>query len=172
MASRYAQATGWAEPESISGVPVVSQANDPPALAFDGQAFVAAWTAQDAGKRYAYTARYDLKTGWDAYEKQQTTAADGTSAATMPRLVSDGRSNLLLVFAQGTAPTFTLMSQRYSHKAWGAIKALPSGTISDQNFEDQHRLPLSMSMNGLAALAWTNADSVNYVRTVRLASFF
>ncbi len=172
MASRYVQATGWGSPEVISGSPVVDSVVEAPALAFDGQAFVAAWTAQDAGKRYTYTARYEPATGWGTYEKQQTTAADATSAARMPRLVSDGRGNLLLVFAKGTAPTYTLVSQRHSKSSWGKIQALPGGTVSNKNFEDGNILPLSMSANGLAALGWTNYDSVNYDSDVLLASFY
>lgn len=171
MASRYLQATGWAEPEVISGAPVVDLLEDAPALTFDGEAYVAAWTGLSAGKRYTYTARYDLDTGWGTYQKQQT-AVDGTSAARMPRLVSDGRGNLLLVFAKGATPTFTLMTQRYSAGAWGAITAVPGATVERSDFENADILPLSMSANGLATLAWTNYNSVDYVSTVRLASFF
>ncbi len=172
MASRYLQATGWEAPEVISGAPVVDSVVEAPALAFDGQAFVAAWTAQDAGKRYTYSARYEPATGWAPYEKQQEAAADGTTVARMPRLVGDGRGNLLLVFATGTAPTYTLVSQRYSKAGWGKLQALPGGTVSNKNFEGDDILPLSMSANGLAALAWTNYDSVNYDRDVLLASFY
>jgi hypothetical protein len=172
MASRYSQQTGWAGPELISGALAVDLINDAPGLTFDGEAFVAAWMALEGGKRYTYTARYDLKTGWGIYEKQQTITADGTSAARMPRLVSDGRGNLLLVFAKGKTPTYSLMYQRYAKGAWSAITAVPGGTVTQPYFEDADILPLSISANGLGALAWTNYDSANYVSTVRLASFF
>jgi hypothetical protein len=172
MASRYSQQTGWAGPELISGALAVDLINDAPGLTFDGEAFVAAWMALEGGKRYTYTARYDLKTGWGIYEKQQTITADGTSAARMPRLVSDGRGNLLLVFAKGKTPTYSLMYQRYAKGAWSAITAVPGGTVTQPYFEETDILPLSISANGLGALAWTNYDSANYVSTVRLASFF
>jgi Bacterial Ig-like domain len=171
MASRFSQSI-WAEPESVSGALTVDLLESPPALAFDGKGFIAAWTAQEAGKRYAYTARYDLKTGWDTYQKQQTAADDGTSAPTMPRIVSDKRGNSLLVFAKGAAPAYTLMYQRYSDGVWGTIQPVPGGAVANAYFENLRTMPLSMSANGSAALAWTNYDAAKYLSTVRLASFF
>lgn len=170
MASRFAQSV-WGEPVRLSGATTVDVLETAPALVFDGQSFVAAWTAKDSGKRYTYTARYDLKAGWESSEKQQA-AADGTSAAVMPALVSDGRGNLLLVFAKGADPTYSLAYQRYSAHTWGPITAVPGGTITNQAFEGLGGLRLSMSSNGLAALAWTNYDAVKYVSAVRLASFY
>jgi hypothetical protein len=170
MASRFAQSV-WAEPVSLSGANTVDDVEAAPALVFDGQSFVAAWTAKDSGNQYTYTARYDLKTGWQPYEQQQA-AADGTSAPVMPALVSDGRGNLLLVFARGADPTYSLAYQRYSAQSWGPIAAVPGGTIKNQGFVGLGGLRLSMSPNGLAALAWTNYDAVKYVSAVRLASFY
>lgn len=171
MASRFVQ-SAWTAPESISGALVVDAFYEPPALAFDGQAFVAAWTAQEAGEYYAYTARYDLKTGWDAYQKQQTVAADGSIAAKMPRLVSDGRGNLLLVYAKGEGSSFELLYQRYANETWGSINPVPGGAVSSPDFEAK-TLALSMSSNGLAALAWADYGSPNdFISSVRLASFY
>lgn len=169
MASRYVL-SAWTAPKSVSPALVVDEFHEPPALAFDGQAFVAAWTAQEAGKYYTYTARYDLKTGWDAYQKQQTVAADGTSAAKMPRLVSDGRGNLLLVYAKGQGSSFTLVYQRYANGAWGDITPVPGGTVSTRDF-GYKTLALSMSSNGLAALAWANYGT-DFISSIRLASFY
>jgi hypothetical protein len=175
MASRFVQ-SAWTQPESISGALAVDAFWDAPgyALAFDGQAFVAAWTAQEGGESYAYTARYDLKTGWDPYQKQQISAADGTSA-TAPLLVSDGRGNLLLVYAKGAAPTYTLVYQRYAAGAWSAIKPVPGGTLSSQDLHtSEYRLALSASSNGLASLAWANYDYTgdSPMAGIRLASFY
>jgi hypothetical protein len=172
MASRYSQATGWDAPESISGVPIVKSVYEPPGLAFDGEAFVAAWTAEEGGKYYTYTARYGSATGWGAAARQQVTVADGTSALKMPRLVSDGRGNLLLVFAKGAAPTFSLVYQRYAHGAWGALKAVPEGTVTNQSFESSAVMPLSMNGGGLAALSWSNHDDYGRITGIRLASFY
>jgi hypothetical protein len=174
MASRFSQKTGWAEPEPISGDLNVVALFERPGLVFDGHDFVAAWTANDAGKYYTYTARYDLKAGWTAYEKQQTVAADGTTVLRTPRLVGDGRGNLMLLWAKGVAPTFTLVYQRYSSGAWGPITAVPGGTISSNTFITAgEELDLSMNASGLAALSWANYDkATGYITTVRLASFF
>jgi hypothetical protein len=174
MASRYSLATGWDAPESISGAPIVKSGYEPPALAFDGEAFVAAWLAEDGGKSYTFTARYEAANGWGAPVRQQVTAADGTSALRMPRLVSDRRGNLLLVFAKGAAPTYTLVYQRYAHGAWDAIKAVPGGTVANQYFESNSGTVLALSMNdsGLAALSWGNYDQDYRISAIRLASFY
>jgi hypothetical protein len=120
----------------------------------------------------AYSARYDLKTGWNPYDKQQKTAGDGTSAARMPRLASDRRGNLLLLFAEGAAPTFSLVYQRYTAGAWGPILTLPGGVITSEVFEDVPGGQMSMNASGLAAFAWGDRDASNFIATVRLASFF
>jgi hypothetical protein len=44
--------------------------------------------------------------------------------------------------------------------------------MTNQGFVGLGGLRLSMSPNGLAALAWTNYDAVKYVSAVRLASFY
>jgi hypothetical protein len=175
MASRYSRSTSWEAPEAISGALVVNAVYEPPALVFDGEAFVAAWTAQEAGKQYTFTARYDSTTGWGAYARQQVTAEDGTSALKMPRLVSDGRGTSLLVYAKGAAPTYTLVYQRYAHGAWNALKAVPGGSVTNRYFEEGgNALVLALSMNGsgLAALSWANYDENYRISVIRLASFY
>jgi hypothetical protein len=174
MASRYSRATGWEAPELISGTLLVESRYEPPALVFDGQVFVAAWTAQEGGKRYTFTARYDAAKGWGAAARQQVAAADGTSALKMPRLASDGRGNLLLVFAKGAAPTYSLVYQRYAQGAWQSLKAVPGGTVSYQYFEARDSvLALSMNASGLAALSWGNYDQDGQrLSGIRLASFY
>jgi len=173
MASFFSRQTGWAEPQAIAGNLKLAPYFEQPGLVFDGQDFVAAWTASDAGKFYTYTARYDLEAGWGAFEKRQTAVADGTSAVRSPRLVGDGRGNLLLVWAKGTAPTFTLVYQRYSGGVWGPITAVPEGTVTSASFENGNDLQLSMNADGLAALSWANYDTATgYIAAVRLASFY
>jgi hypothetical protein len=172
MASRFVQSSGWAAPELVSGALLVEAADDVPALAFDGKQFVAAWTATESGKTSAYTARYDLKTGWNTYDKQQQTAGDGTSAKRMPRLTSDRRGNLLLVFAEGAGPTYSFVYQRFTAGAWGQILTLPGGVINNKLFEDTELGRMSMNASGLAALAWGDLDASNYVSAIHLASFF
>jgi len=174
MANRYSLAS-WEDAEPISGGLTVDLSDiydHAPALAFDGQTFVAAWTALDAGKRYVFTARYDAKTGWGEYERQQKAASDGTSAPTMPALVSDGRGNLILVFAKGaTGSTYSRVYQRYSNDAWGPITALPDGAMNSEDLSNHRSFPLAISTNGLAAIAWSHYDD-NFTFSVHLASFF
>jgi hypothetical protein len=170
MASRFAQ-SAWSQPELVSGTLMVDVVEDPPSLVFDGHDFIAAWSARENGKRFAYTARYKLATGWNAYQKQQT-ATDAATALKMPRLVSDGRGTLLLVYAAGTGSSFSLMYQRYANGAWGSINPVPGGSVSSQSFESNDTVSLSMSQNGLAALAWTDRDDGQYIKAIRLASFF
>jgi hypothetical protein len=174
MANRFSLAS-WEDAEPISGELTVdlSDIHDhAPALVFDGQTFVAAWTALDAGKRYVFTARYDAKTGWGQYERQQKAASDGTSAPIMPALVSDGRGNLLLVFAKGaTGATYSRVYQRFSNDAWGPITALPDGAMNSEDISNHRSLPLAISTNGLAAIAWSHYDD-NFTFSVHLASFF
>lgn len=170
-ASRFSK-TGWAQPEIISGALTVDLINEAPALTFDGQAFVAAWVALDDGNRYTYSARYDLTTGWAPHQKRQGASPDGTSANRMPRLASDGRGNLILVFAKGAGAAFTLVYERYSNQEWSGLTDVPGGSVTNINFETQDILPLSMSANGLAVLAWSNYDTIKYASTVRLASFY
>ena len=174
MASRYSASTGWDAPEPISDTLVVESRYEPPALVFDGEVFVAAWTALEAGKRLTFTARCEVATGWGAYRKQQVNAADGTSALKMPRLVSDGRGTSLLVFAKGAEPTYSLVYQRYANGAWDALKAVPGGSVTNKYFEDSSRAVLALSMNssGLAALSWGNYDDFERISVIRLASFY
>jgi hypothetical protein len=170
MANRFSKSSGWTNAQAISGSLLVTL-DDPPALVFDGQGFVAAFTALDAGKAYTYTARYNSVTGWEAYERRQLSAGD-TSAPRMPRLVSDGRGNLMLVFAKGAGSAFTLMYQRYAAGTWGAINALPGGSITNPAFLITSALPLSMNSSGMAALAWANNDASLVISSIRLASFY
>jgi hypothetical protein len=174
MANRYSQAGGWDTPEPISGATIVKLTSDAPALAFDGEAFMAAWVAEESGKYYTFTARYDATKGWGAAVRQQMTAADGTSALKMPRLVSDRRGNSLVVFATGAAPTYTLAYRRYARGAWEVLKGVEGGTLVNPYFESNGSAVLALSMNdsGLAALSWGNYDENYRISVIRLASFF
>jgi hypothetical protein len=100
-------------------------------------------------------------------------AADGTSAGRMPRLATDGRGHLMLVYATGAAPSFKLRYQRYLNDAWGLITDIPDGAVSSTSFELTDILPLSMSRNGLGALAWATHDGNEaFTTAIRLASFY
>ena len=64
------------------------------------------------------------------------------------------------------------MYQRFAAGTWGAINALPGGSITDGAFLIASALPMSMNANGMAALAWANYDASNVITGIRLASFY
>lgn len=172
IASRYTQAAGWEDVDALGGDLVVDIVDDAPALVFDGVGYVAAWTALVSGARYNYTARYDLTTGWSNYELVQKAVADGKTVARMPRLGADGRGNVLLVWAKGASPTYTLMWQRYARGSWSAASPVAGGTVTAKLFESDTRLPFSVNASGQAVLAWPNTDANGNITGIRLASFF
>jgi hypothetical protein len=170
-ASRYQPASGWDTPLAISGAETVTILDEAPALVFDGSDFVAAWTAESGGKLYTYTARYAASSGWDVPQRRQTVAADGFSASHMPRVGSDGRGNLLLVWAKGTAPNFSLVYQRFTGGMWRGIQEIDGAGIKSPTFESSQALPFAVNPNGLGVVAWGNYDATT-LTAVRLASFF
>jgi Bacterial Ig-like domain len=178
--SLFSRISGWqSSPYSLQSY--LAGFDEAPGLAYDGEAFTAAWVDKpfDAGvdlcgkNNCTWFARYDLQRAtWGVSDVQQKGAAD-VAAPKMPRLVSDGRGNSLLVWAKpaATANNFTLVYQRYTNGKWGAITPLPGGSVADKAFA-QHPLPLSMNASGMAALAWGNYDSSGLIPGIRLASFF
>jgi hypothetical protein len=171
MASRLDTGGTWESLGEVAPSLLARPTYDAPGLVFDGTAFVAAFTASDGQALNTYTARFDLKRGkWTAPERRQA-AGDAASAARMPRLVTDPRGNLLLVWVTGTGPSFNLVYQRYADGAWSDTTPVPGGTVLNENFAaSNYAMPLSISDNGMAALAWGNYDP-GLVK-VRLASFF
>jgi len=178
VASSFSRSSGWGGATPLTSTLVVDPINDRPGLVFDGKTFVAAFTGSDASKLAAYSVRYDtVAQGWDAAEKRQA-ASDLASAARMPRLASDGRGNLMLVWTTGVSPNYKLVYQRYANGAWGETQVVPGGAITNQRFETgldynpEPPFPLAMNHLGLGALSWANASSIGAITGVRLASFF
>lgn len=174
MASFFSSEGDWLEAETVSDDLSVSLLWSPPALVFDGTDWVAAWTAVNAQDRWlTYTARYKATTGWSDPEPQQG-IDDELAAKRMPRLVADRRGNLMLVWAIGTEPDLKQVYQRYTHGSWGAITELPSGDIHFQSFEADYpvNLPISITDNGLIALAWGQRGEDGLLTEARLASFY
>jgi hypothetical protein len=173
MASQFSRTTGWASPVSIAASLIGKPTFEPPGLAFDGSTFVAAFTATDGNKLGTYTLRYDAQADtWTDPERRQA-AADAASITRMPRLAGDARGNLLLVWATGTTPSFSLVYQRYAHGAWSKTTEVPGGSLTQKYFSDSNApFPLTVANNGLAALAWGNNNASNQLNNIRLASFY
>lgn len=179
-ASHFSEADeAWAEPVDLtSSTLVLDPSDDAPGLVFDGTTFVGAFTATStANVRSTYTVRYDrLAEGWDLQGKRQS-AADAESARRMPRLVSDGRGHLLLVWATGLSPSFKLVYQRFSVNVWSETQTLPGGAIASKYFErgfdnwPPPALPITMNAAGMAAIAWSNYEASGALLKIRLATF-
>lgn len=179
MASLFSPGEGWANPTPLTAsVPLPLPAmDDAPGLVFDGETFVGAVTGGvQAPERFTYSVRYDaVADGW-TYEKHQAGVA--TTSQRMPRLLGDGRGNLILIWAIGATPSFILVYQRYANGQWSETRSLPNGGILDSQFETgldanpPPPLPASMNAGGLAAVAWSNFIGVHTATNIRLASFF
>jgi len=170
LASHY-NGESWETPVRISGTFPSATRSEPPGLVFDGETFWVAWSGTAGSFTSTFVSRYDSATGWSAAQQLQQ-PADGASAAKMPRLVSDGRGNLLLVWvkAASSAGSFPLLWRRYTRGAWGGINEVPNGNVLT-NSVDSDSLPLAMSESGVATAAWLER-SQGKPKRIRLASFY
>lgn len=159
----------WETPVRISGTFLSATRSEPPALVFDGESFWVAWTGTAESFTSALVSRYD-SASWSAPQQLQR-QVDGASSAKMPRLVSDGRGNLLLVWvkAASSAGSFPLLWRRYTRGSWGDINEVPNGNLLT-NSVDADSLPLAMNESGVATCAWLER-SQGKPKRIRLASF-
>ncbi len=174
MMNRYSHFGSWEGASAVSDVMFDCQSWDPPALVFDGQTFVAAWTAQqEDGTIVVYSARFDMATStFLPYEER--TRSENLQWRT-PRLGADSHQNLLLVWAKVAGTTgATLAYQRYDAErgAWMTAKNVSGGAVNDQDIAIQSRLPLSVSANGLGTMMWADTNAQQQLSKVRLASFY
>jgi hypothetical protein len=180
MASHYSPASSWAAPVPIGTTWSSAPIYDPPALVFDGETFVAAFSADVGQSKKTLVTRFDPATSeWSAPESRQG-PADSSSSARMPKLATDGRGHLILVWATDVAvsSTFKFYYQRYANNAWGPTTPVPGGVIEDPHFAAKPAVgaparswSLTSNTDGLAALAWTN-DAGSGLYPIRLASYY
>ena len=139
----------------------VSCHDDPPGLVFDGETFVAAFTATEKGKSAAatYTMRWDMAAQtWGAYEKRQA-AAEPATTARMPRLGTDGAGSLFLLWSVGTS-NYELYYQRFEAGRWSESAAVPRSAFKNADFVQgldatpAPALPLAMNRFGMVAISW------------------
>lgn len=143
-------------------------------LVFDGQTFVAAWTAKAqlespeaapcGTSLCVYSARLDRATSrWKI--NPHSTAADLRSAGSAPSLATDRNGALMLVWhATGGGSTGSVVYQRYLDGRWATPQPLPSG-------ENGGPTSIGMNASGMVAVAWGVVDSNRKIKTLRLASF-
>jgi Bacterial Ig-like domain len=174
QASRFSAADGWSDPSTVAEG--ISQREIAPALVFDGNSFVAAWSASNAhGEAETCTARFAGATGWSACESHAMALSEG-GVARQPALVSDGRQNLMLVWTERRGDSYELVYRRYALGQWQDVRNVPGGAFRSQ-YVASDALPFAMSSSGTAALAWIDydaeQDSAYAIEkgTVKLASF-
>jgi hypothetical protein len=171
-ASRFTVAGGWGAPSEVAASLLARPTYDFPGLVFDGETFVAAFTATGGQKLGTYTTRFVPATNAWQPPQQRQSPDDAEPVLRMPRLVGDHRGNLILVWATGSSPSFKLVYQRYAAGVWSKTTPIPGGSVSNQYFDvSNYPLPLTMNDGGLAVLAWGNYDASGLAE-VRLASFY
>ncbi len=169
--SRYTLNVGWqSAPTTVFSDPSLEPFSEPPALVYDGQTFVAAWTAHHDGDYAVYTARYDLADGMWTVEPTHATAL-GQSALVMPRLGADARGNLLLVWALAGSPS-KLAYRRYqaSGQKWADIQLVPEVELANLTTETANVLPFALSANSVGGLLFRTKEGSG--ETLKLAQFF
>jgi hypothetical protein len=169
MSSRFTVEGGWQQPTVVSGGLMVEPLSNAPALLFDGETFVAAWTAKVGTNYGIFSSRYDaeLQT-WSAYEEL---ASPGDSKPTMPRLGADARQNLWLVWASAGTP-MELMYRRYyvATETWAAAAPIEGASFVDQASETGGKLSFGMAASGLSGVLFREVTANG--SSLRLASFF
>jgi len=168
--SRFEPDIGWQKPANISAGLVNASFVHAPALVFDGETFVAAWTGTTGGKLTSYTARYEMKSGkWSAREPHISELGD--SALAMPRLGVDRQGNGMLVWAVGEDP-IQLVYQRYEAEteSWGEVHALEGASFSDSELATQESLPFAVGPDGQAGVMFRSEGETS--QSVELAQFF
>jgi hypothetical protein len=94
----------------------------------------------------------------------------GDSAVFMPRLGTDSRHNLMLVWAIASSPTKQVY-QRYRADTgeWGSVEPVPGVSFTESTFETNGRLPFAFAPGGTGALMFRSAQGSS--GTLMLADF-
>jgi hypothetical protein len=178
VSNRYASTQGtWAGPVQLAATftfPAIDQP-EPLALAFDGQAFVAAFTAVESGDYSIYVTRYNLDDdSWGSAELVNDAGSNGTER--MPRLTADAHGNLLVVWASlKSSDVYDLVAQRFNALTgeWSGPAAIEGATMKAPELPlGFSRYALGGNQSGLAALTLADVPAGGFPTKLRLASFF
>jgi hypothetical protein len=181
VANRYARPQGtWGGPVAVTTgtlrVPTLPYAAEPPALVFDGQTFVAAFSGSAGSKiSHTYVVRYDrAEETWGLPEIVSDAGSHGTPR--MPRLTADSRGNLLVVWASLESPgVYGLVAQRFNARAfeWSGPSPIVGATIDSLELRNgEGRYALGGNQSGLAALTFADMPTGAEGSNLRLASFY
>jgi Big-like domain-containing protein len=169
--SRFSPGTGWTVvPAAVSATADGNPLFDAPALVFDGQTFVSAWTGKSGDGLATYSARYDMASGqWHIEEPHLSDL--GPSAAFVPRLGADSHGNLMLLWALDGSP-MSLAYQRYRAETdeWSSIRAVDGASFDDATFAKSGKLPFALAPNGSGGVLFRTSSAGT--ETLKLAQFF
>jgi hypothetical protein len=168
-ANHFLPDSGWSSAEVASGGTVVPYVFDAAPVVFDGKSFVVAWEAFGSGVTQQFTARLLAEGQWSAPEPHDS--KKGLPYSQMPLLATDGHGTIVLVWKTGTTPNYALYHRRFESGAWGAIQALPGGTITDPANQGAQKPALAMNASGVVAISWANRNENERIGAVRLARF-
>jgi hypothetical protein len=169
--SRFVANTSWASPITLSNNASGNPLFDAPALVFDGQTFVAAWSGHLHDQPTTYTARYDMLAGAWSLDAPHLTDL-GARANFTPRLGTDSHGNLMLLWALDSGTdSMTLAFRRYRSDtgSWGQIQRVTETSFRDAEFATQGKLPFAVAPNGFAGVMYRARP--NKAQEVKLAQF-
>jgi hypothetical protein len=179
VATHYDVTQGvWSAPVPISGevtgLTELDDSPEPPALVFDGEGFVVAFTVLNGSAYDNYVVRYDRDDEvWHEPELVSTAAAPGS--ARMPRLTADAHGNLLLVWATAkSAGIYDLVGRRFdaSTDTWSDATRIAGATLNNPAFaRGVGSFALGGNASGLGALSFYDRDSSGNFTRLQLASF-
>jgi hypothetical protein len=167
MMNHYTLGEGWSDAAPISAELVVDDLYGQPALVFDGQTYVAAWTAGAADSTYLYVSRFDMEeSAWPEPELFMATKV----SPPRPSLGVDGHGNLMMTWVGPTNGGPALFYARYHGGTWNEGQPVPAGAVGE-TASSLAPSPLGVNQKGLAALRWGAGMDATEASTLYYSSF-
>ncbi len=165
--------SGWTVASGTHSIPMYPDGpEDAPGFGFDGQTFVAAFTAVLQKYLAVYVARYDREQA--AWGEPELVSAGSAVISRMPQLSADAHGNLLVTWlsSSATAPgVYDLVFQRFNAvtQEWSGPQSIPDAQIEFDGVDaGSGYFALGGNSTGRAALAFANPLPAPQLR---LASF-